>query len=216
MRCSSSILFFVSLAACGGAPDVCTRLAKSGTCSDTAYTQCTDAIAKAKADSATCAPQVTALVECLAGLDEVECTGSSSVATRGDGMFGGGQNFTDIGGFSVVVNDSRCDVHRRGLEACRSCPSATGARDVFVLGIGDKCNAGGAACATGLSCQGGICTKSCSNDDECDARADGCRLQYQYANVCASGKCTRSCGDDFSCGAWVGASSKCMSRACSL
>ena len=99
-------------AACGGGSDVCSRLAKSPTCNDTAFTQCTDAIAKAKAESATCAPQVTALAECIAGLQEVECTGTTSVAVRGDGEFGGGQNFTNIG-----------DVYKRQMR--RSCSTVT-------------------------------------------------------------------------------------------
>ncbi len=202
-------------AACGGPSDVCAKLGLASSCGNTAQTQCLDAIKKARAEDAKCEPHITALTECLASLT-LSCTGSSSIAANGDGKFGAGQNFTDIGGYSVVVNDSTCDVHRRGLEACRTCPTAVGANAVGVLGVADKCGADTAACAAGLTCEGGVCTKSCTVDADCDARADGCRLQYQYANVCASGRCTRSCGDVYACQAWVGKASKCEAKACTL
>lgn len=106
-------------------------------------------------------------------------------------------------------------VYRRGLAACQSCPSAVGADDPEVLGVGDECG-GNHGCAATLSCEGGICTKSCASDDECAARADDCKLQVQYANVCAAGKCTRSCGDDFACQSWISGTSTCTEGACTL
>jgi len=205
-----------SLGACANGPnDFCSELAGAEGCSGETKSQCEAAISSAKAESAVCAPFVDALAECIAGLD-LRCTGSSSISANGDGIIGGGQNFTDIGGNSVVVNDSACDEHRRGLEASRSCADAAGATVVGVLGVGDHCGPGD-ECAAGLSCTGAICTRSCSSDDECRARADGCALQFQYPNVCSdAGMCTRSCGDSYSCEVWIGPGSQCMDGACTL
>ncbi len=113
-------------------------------------------------------------------------------------------------------HDSTCDEHRRGLEACRTCPDAAGATVVGVLGVGDRCGVGD-SCADGLLCGGGICTRTCSSDSDCGARADGCALQFQYPNVCdGAGMCTRSCGSDTSCEVWVGPGSRCVDDACTL
>jgi hypothetical protein len=209
----STALLVLSITACG-AKDVCSNLGASPTCDNTTAQKCEDALTQAKAKEPACEPQLTALASCISTLT-LTCVDSSSIAANGDGMDGAGQNFTSVGDFSVVVNDSKCDVSRRGLEACRTCPDADGAKTPNVLGVGDKCPAS-VPCATGLSCQSGICTKSCSADDDCKARADGCKLQYQYGNVCASGKCTRGCADDYLCSADVSSSSKCVNSACSL
>jgi hypothetical protein len=203
----------LALAACHVSDrDFCSQLADAPGCGGDTKGLCRDAIASEQ--SQPCADQVTALADCMASL-ELSCTSSSSISARGDGVIGGGQNFTQVGGFDVVVNDSECDVHRRGLEACRTCPDAAGAMEVDVRGIGDACE--DADCAQGLVCHGaGVCTRSCESDDECKARADGCQLQVQYPNVCAENQCRRSCGDDFSCQAWVGDGSRCVDGACTL
>lgn len=196
-----------------GPSDVCSALGSASGCNSDAPRECRDAIAMAKQADPTCAALVDALAECIAGLD-LSCTGPGSIAANGDGMFDGGQNFTMIGDATVVVNDTGCDEHRRGLEACRTCPDAVGATTVDVLGVGDRCD-GGTACADGLTCTGGICTRPCADDDACKARADGCNLQSQYPNVCgADGMCTRSCGSDYSCAAWIGDGSTCVDGAC--
>lgn len=200
--------------ACGaGSDDLCGRLAGGSRCDGTATSTCTDALTKAKAAEPKCAALIDALAKCIAPL-KLSCSGGAGIAANGTGDIGGGQNFTTIGDFSVVVNDAKCDIERRGLEACRTCPDAVGATTPSVLGVGDRCSTG--TCAKGLSCQGGICTKSCTQDDDCDARADGCRLLAQYGNVCRDGKCTRACGDDYVCIAGVSSSSTCVNKACSL
>lgn len=201
-------------AACSDRPgDLCSVLAEAPNCNGETQSKCEAAIASAQDEAPACAPLVDALAECIAGL-RLECTGPDSISANGDGEIGGGQNFTDVGGYSVVVNDSECDAHRRGLEACRTCPDAVGATMVDVLGVGDRCDTG--TCAAGLSCQG-ICTRSCSEDSECAARADGCQLQVQYPNVCNDdGMCTRSCGGDYECQAWVGPASTCSDGACTV
>lgn len=210
------VLAAILVGGCADEPtDFCSVLAGAPGCNEDTRALCDDAIATAQSEAPACAPHVDALAECISTLD-LECTSSSSISANGVGDIGGGQNFTDIGGYSVVVNDAACDAHRRGLEACRTCPEAAGATEVGVLGIGDRCDGGG-TCASGLSCQGGICTRSCDSDDDCKARADGCALQFQYANVCdASGTCTRSCGSDSACQAWVGPGSSCSDQACTL
>lgn len=194
----------------------CLKLGSKSPCDQSTASKCLQAIDDGKKADGTCAPFIDRLVACGAGLD-LSCTGTSSISVVGDGKFNGGQNFTVIAGYDVVVNDSKCDVYRRGLEACRTCPTAVGAKEVEALGVGDKCSAASSpACATGLACEGGLCTKGCSADADCDARADGCRLQVQSPNVCRSGKCTRGCSGDFSCQAWVGTSSTCINQGCSL
>lgn len=205
-----------SLGACSDEPgDLCGRLAIEPSCEDgDAKSVCEMSIAMAKSATPECAPLVDALVECIADL-ELSCTGPASIAANGDGMVGGGQNFVDVGGSSVVVNDSECDEHRRGLAACQSCPDAAGATTVGVLGVGDRCGPED-TCAAGLQCDG-ICTRSCTEDAQCSARADGCALQFQYPNVCsADGFCTRSCGGDYECETWVGPGSLCVDSECTL
>jgi hypothetical protein len=190
--------------------DLCGSLADAGGCGSDVESRCSSAISAVKSDAPSCSALVDALTSCMAGLT-LSCSGSDIVA-NGSGDIGGGQNFARFGDTSFIVNDARCDVERRGLEACRTCPDAVGATKPGVLGIGDRCDSG--SCASGLTCEGAICTRACTSDDDCKARADECKLQFQYANVCKDGKCTRSCGDDYSCHAWVSASSKCADRAC--
>jgi|GEM_PF-2042252 len=205
------------LTACGGdaAGAFCGSLGKEPSCNQETAGKCQTAISEGKAADAVCAPFIDKLVSCGSSL-KLSCTGTSSISIVGDGMFNGGQNFTDIGGNRVVVNDSKCDVYRRGLEACRTCPTAAGAKEPEALGIGDSCGPSiTPACATGLTCNG-ICTRSCTKDSECEARADGCKLSFQYPNVCSAGKCTLSCGSVFTCTVKVGDASRCEKGACTL
>lgn len=207
----------LSLVACGSGGDLCARLQSEGLQCDRMTTQmkCTSAITAEKTEKPACAPMVDALVACLVPL-RLTCTGSSSIAAVGDGESGPGQNFTDVGGQSVVVNDLNCSRYRRGLAACRSCPTAVGATEVEAIGIAEACpGVKGAPCATGLTCTSGVCTKSCTADAECAARADDCKLSFQYPNVCKNGKCVRSCSDDFLCQSVV-STSRCVEKACSL
>jgi hypothetical protein len=218
----SSVLFVLGCGGSGGS-DLCSQLAQSYSCCPRSseagcpqmvMSNCKAAIAKANADKPACAPFVDALIKCGTSL-EVSCSSATSVAITGDGKFFGGSNFVAIDSYDVVVADSKCDVFKRGLEACRTCPTAVGAAVVDALGVGDRCPAS-APCAAGLSCQSGICTKSCSMDSDCEARADGCRLQFQHPNVCVAGRCTRSCADRFLCEVNVSSSSACVNRACTL
>ena len=138
-------------------------------------------------------------------------------------MFGGSTNSTRISGFDVVVEDSLCDVHRLGLEACRTCPEAPGAGEIGVRGIGEKCDVTvfddgteGSNCASSTVCYHGICTRYCEDDDDCAARADGCMLHSDAPNVCVAAQCTVSCSDDDSCKAWIGNASECRLGACTI
>lgn len=211
-KCSVALMLVLG-SGCGASGDLCAALGRTAGCDGTVQSKCESAIASEKSRDSTCAPMITALTACMAPL-KLSCSGSSGAAANGDGLFDGPQNFTDVGGFSLVVNDSKCDRYRRGLEACRSCPQAVGAKDVESLGIGDKCT--GAGCASGLSCQSGICTRSCTSNDDCLARSDGCRLKVQFPNVCNQGRCTISCSGDLSCEFGVRKGSTCQSGACSL
>jgi hypothetical protein len=197
------------------------KVAAKSPCDQTTPSKCTKAIEDGKKESDTCAPFIDRLVACGTPL-MLSCTGSTSISIVGDGMFYGGQNSIVIAGYDVIVgydvlvSDGTCDVYRRGLAACRTCPTAPGAKTVEALGVGDKCSdTSSPKCAAGLTCKG-ICTKACSADDDCQARSDGCTLQIQHPNVCAAGQCTRSCSGDTGCRLWVGDSSTCASRACTL
>jgi hypothetical protein len=204
-----------ALLSCGttDARGLCAQLTARNDCSPDAPQQCESALATEKSSHPTCAPFVDALASCIAKLS-VSCTGATSIAARGDGNFDGPRNFTSVGGYDVVVNDSGCDKYRRGLEACRGCPTAAGANEVEKLGIGEKCT-NASQCATGLACQK-ICTKACTDNDDCLARSDECKLKYQFPNVCVAGKCTRSCSGDTSCQSWVDSASTCVSSSCTL
>src|SRR4051794_12221627 len=87
----------------GGVAGFCHNLAAQPSCDASTETKCLDAIAAAKAESDVCAPFIDALAGCGASL-QLTCSSSDSVAINGDGTIGGSQNFTDVGGFSVVVN----------------------------------------------------------------------------------------------------------------
>ena len=211
---TAALVTALAMNGCGpAADDLCGRLAATKGCDPSAQQKCTDALASAKSAEPSCAALIDALAKCIAPL-KLSCNGATSLSANGTGDIGGGQNFTSVGGYDLVVNDAKCDVERRGLEACRTCADAAGATKPGVLGVSDRC--GAAPCAPGLACQGGICTKACATDDDCKARADGCKLQFQYPNVCKDGTCTRSCGSDTSCSVWVSSTSKCVSKACTL
>ncbi len=208
----------VLAAGCGGGGDLCGRLQSEGMSCDRATTRekCEAAIKAAKAEKVECAPMVDALVTCLAPLKRLACTSADSISVNGDEQFEGPRNFIDVGGYSVVVNDTNCSRYRRGLAACRECPQAAGAKDPEALGVGDRCPGTGGSCATGLSCQSGICTRACTTDDDCLARSDDCRLRVQFPNVCSGGKCTLGCSGDTTCKVSVSEASTCVSAACTL
>ncbi len=153
-----AVTALLALTACGGdaASAFCGKLGAAPSCNQETAGKCEKALSDARAADPTCAPFVEKLVSCGSNL-KLSCTGTSSISIVGDGMFNGGQNFTDIGGNQVVVNDSKCDVYRRGLEACRTCPTAAGAKEPEALGIGDTC--GAAITPTGASCR--FSTRTC-------------------------------------------------------
>lgn len=216
MRTLGLVLAVVAVG-CGGSADLCSRLQSEGSGCDRAKTKerCEAAIKTAKADKPECAPMVEALASCIAPL-KLSCLSSDSISANSDGMFEGGRNFIDVGGFSVIVGDVNCSRYRRGLAACRECPEAAGAKDPEALGVGDKCPGVGGSCATGLTCQSGICTRACTSDDDCLARADDCKLRVQFPNVCRSGKCTLGCSGDSLCSVEVASGSTCQQNGCTL
>lgn len=131
-------------------------------------------------------------------------------------------NFVDVGDITLVVNDGGCSVRKNGYEACTTCTTCTtaaGANEPNTHGIGERCETS-RNCATGLTCGSGICTRSCSSDSDCYARAEDCRIKFQFANVCAtiggSRQCTTSCGfgDDNKCTFDYGRSATCTNQQC--
>lgn len=112
-----------------------------------------------------------------------------------------------------------CSPLTNGFDACHSCPDAPGAKVANTRGIGERCAQGG-DCASGLACEHGMCTRACSADADCHARADQCDLLYQFPNTCATiggvQRCTTACafGDDSKCQYDFGHAATCTNHQC--
>jgi hypothetical protein len=205
-----------------GSQDLCGELAQAQDCTEDAPQSCRNAIAAQNQKTPDCSSMLDALTTCLAGLT-LSCTpdgiavNAPTANDDGDKSGGGPDNFSSVGDDDVVVNGG-CGIEKRGYDACTTCTDAPGAKQTGVLGIGDACSSGG--CADGLECMDGQCTRSCSSDDDCHARAKGCRLRAQFGNVCVpvhgTNRCTVSCafGDDASCQFMYGSNYKCDNQAC--
>jgi hypothetical protein len=117
------LLVAVSTSGCGSdePKTFCGKLAAQGQgCGSTTESTCENVIAQEKRSTPKCTSQLDTLVACIEGL-RLSCSGTSSIAANGDGIFKG-SNFIGIGGASVVINDSKCDAVKRTYETCRSSP----------------------------------------------------------------------------------------------
>jgi hypothetical protein len=215
----------IACSACSSAKtDLCAALGSGGGCNSSSGDTCRKALASAKTMTPACGPLLDALSACIAE-DRLDCVSGNQIAANGAGTStaslgpGGPDNFSDVAGVTVVVNDDRCDRYKRGYDACTTCPDAPGASDPNTLGIADRC-ASSAECASGLACVANQCTRSCQSDNDCKARAKGCVHLAQFPNVCVSFqgqmRCTISCssGDDTSCKYYFGDRYTCSSQAC--
>lgn len=217
-------MLLVMLVACGGnaktAAELCDQLPRHEGCDGDYADTCSAALESALADSPGCEPMFDALAACMAGL-ELSCVPVDQLSARGDGEFDGPDNFTSFGDdpvFDWIVNDTACDLHKRGLDACLTCPAAPGAREIGVKGIGEPC-AGASECADGLDCADGQCTRDCETEDDCDARSKDCRMKVQFGNTCAEidgvNRCTRSCSNGSTiCEIDFGPGYTCVDEAC--
>ena len=107
-------------------------------------------------------------------------------------------------GDSSCINDNQSgQAHANALNDCltNQCPICSEA------GIGDPCGTGGVTCATGLTCTGLWCTKSCAGDSDCAGiymngeNASGgenrCAINGENAAVCFPGCATTAdCGSN--------------------
>lgn len=191
-------LVLLAVAACSGgtpttAAQLCTSLSSVVGCDTSEVTACEQGLDAELAAHPDCGAQLDALAACIAPLT-LACGGG--VSANGEGDFDGPDNYTDMGGYSLIINDAACDRIKRGYDACRTCPEAVGALEIERLGMGDRCEATD-ECADGLECVTGLCTGACTTDDDCWARAKDCRLKIQHANVCADlgdgPVCARTC-----------------------
>lgn len=216
------MLLILALVGCGGRPstaaELCADLPRYEGCDRDFADSCSTALEAALADSPECEPMFDALAQCIGRL-ELSCVPTDQLAAVGDGEFDGPDNFTSFGArFDWIVNDTSCDLYKRGVDACLTCPDAAGATDPEHKGIGEPCGAA-TECASGLDCEDGQCTRGCESSDDCDARSKECRMKYQFGNTCAEidgeDRCTRSCTNgSFDCEFLFGEGYSCVDEAC--
>jgi hypothetical protein len=188
-RATQFIAFSVGIMwlACGsssGKASFCDSVSSSPGCpNDTKG--CNEAVAITENMYPHCQAIYDAFLQCTTELRK-SCQGRTIVAV-GDGAVRNEYGTYSGPVFDVEVKDSQCGQHIASMRSCELCSAPMA--DVttpLVAPIGGLCSAT-VACASGLRCDQGVCTKSCSTQSDCERCSD---LHGQF---CHAGTCKPSC-----------------------
>jgi hypothetical protein len=172
------------LVRCSDEPkDLCSRLTDN--CGGTAGTTCHQNTTQEEQSYPNCTELLQAFSDCVASLT-LECDGDTEITATNKSDSGTQKspvNGTHLGTQHIVVKDSTCTLIKNGLDACRTCPTAAGAHEIAVHGIGEHCTVD-SDCAQSLTCTQNVCSRPCTDASDCYARALNCSIDATVDNVC--------------------------------